>query len=301
MKNKILVGATFRDAAQDQIDWLDLQLKFLEATTCDGHGKMLFDHVSYVNWDGKYAPKERHREGDIEQFDSRNTKIIGLGGESVVTAASPTSQQHVNSLNAILQYFREEKDNYEYFLFLDNDAFPIRISWVDDLTTKMKEQGKDIAVAIRTENLETRWHASILLSDRIGLNSLSFRMELLGLTNLLGEEEYDVTVGGYQHDLKGRVWPLIRTNQINIHPVAYGIYFDMFYHHTFGGMRHIRKGRNTHAPWDTLRYGRSSYATQYIDENYPWEEYNEMLKKDPTGFVSKLAGWNLDRYATFDV
>ena len=65
MGKRLLVGATFRDAQEDQLRWLDTQLRFLNATTSDGTGEPIFDHVSSVNWDGQYAPKEGNKHGDI--------------------------------------------------------------------------------------------------------------------------------------------------------------------------------------------------------------------------------------------
>jgi hypothetical protein len=43
MQKQLLVGSIFRDGGPDQAEWLDLQLRFLRATTPS------FDHVSYVN------------------------------------------------------------------------------------------------------------------------------------------------------------------------------------------------------------------------------------------------------------
>ena len=299
MGKRLLVGATFRDAQEDQLRWLDTQLRFLNATTSDGTGEPIFDHVSSVNWDGQYAPKEGNKHGDILEYDSRDTKVISISSESVTGKLAPTSQQHIGSLQRLLAYFKENKENYDYFLFLDNDAFPIRRLWLDDLLSKMNEWNRDIAVVGRPEILEIRWHASVLFCRRSALDHLDFGLHHIPKADLMCVDEHDVGIGEYQHSLREKVWPLIRTNAINLHPVQYGVYFDMFYHHGFGGARNIRKGRNIHKPWDTLRWGRNMYSTQYINEHYPWQQHTADFMEDPSSFVSRLAGWSVDKYATF--
>lgn len=293
MTKKLLVGATFRDAHPDQVEWLDLQLKFLKATTED------FDHVSFVNGRGSYSNRENTDLGDISSFDAYPTKVIGIGEARTQRDPSPTSSQHIDALNGLLAHFKSERHNYDNFLFLDNDAFPVREGWLGDLTAKMDEWNRLIAVVVRPENLEIRWHASILLAKPEGLDGLHFQLQHIPEGDFMSVDELDVGIGAFQDKLKDKVWPLIRTNRLNLHPVAYGIYFDMFYHHTFGAARHVRRGRNTHQPWDTLRWGRNNYATQYINPNYAWEQYNERLWQDPTGFISELAGWCTERYASF--
>jgi len=295
MTKRLLVGATFRDAQADQLDWLDLQLVFLHTTT------ETYDHVSFVNGKGRYSYRESPEIGNVLEFDKRDTRVIGIGDAHTQRSPSPTSAQHIDALNGLLAYFKKHKADYDYFLFLDNDAFPIRRGWLDDLVMKMDETGKLIAVVVRPENLEIRWHASVLLAKPEALDGLCFQLQHIPGGDFMGVDELDVGIGGFQDGSRDRVWPLIRTNKLNLHPVAYGIYFDMFYHHTFGARRHVRRGHDTHVPWDTLRWGRNLYATQYIDENYDAEgQISQQLWDDPAAFVSKLAGWSPDRYASFD-
>ena len=308
MKKQLLVGSIFRDGGPDQAEWLELQLKFLRATTPS------FDHVSYVN-----SPKHDL----LEEFDTTfvNDSVIDTGD-----ALTVTSQQHINGLNGLLAYFKGHRHNYTHFLFLDNDAFPIRKEWLRSLVFKMDAHDRKIAVAVRPENLEYRWHASILFASQGSLDSLHFGLDFLPSSDFMGHDELDVGIGAFQGQLRSMVWPLIRTNKVNIHPVAYGIYYDMFYHHTFGGRRHSKFTHSrdfglaskifnkepgfedrampprseTGQPWDTLRYGRHHYATDYIDPDYPWEQNTKELMSNPAEFVGTLAGWNPEQYATFE-
>lgn len=291
---QLLVGSAFRDALPDQLQWLDLQLRFLKASTPE------FDHVSFVNGKGAYAEEEEPELGDIAAFDQFDTKVVGIGEKDTTSDPSPTSSQHIHALNELLSYFKEQRHNYAYFLFLDNDAFPIRNGWLPTLVTKMGEHDKSVAAVIRSENLETRWHASVLLVEERALDSLDFTLHSVDGGDLMGVAELDVGIGPFQDELRKQVLPLIRTNQFNLHPVAYGIYFDMFYHHTFGSQRYIKDGRNVGLPWSTLRWGRSHYADHYINPEYPWKQYNQDLLDDPSGFVSKLAGWNPETYVSVE-
>ena len=126
MGKRLLVGATFRDAHPDQVEWLALQLKFLQATTSD------FDHVSFVNGKGSHSDSETTTLGDIAAFDAYPTEVIGLGEARTQREPSPTSAQHIDALSGLLSYFKTKRHDYDYFLFLDNDAFPIRKGWLDD-------------------------------------------------------------------------------------------------------------------------------------------------------------------------
>jgi hypothetical protein len=291
MTKNLLVGATFRDAQPDQLEWLDLQLKFLKATTSD------FDHVSFVNENSRYSAHAPLPRGNMEAFKSRDTTVVGLGDTDLSYVVSPTSEQHIKSLNALLSYFKSQRHNYDYFLFLDSDAFPIREGWLPLLKEKMRSWERLLAVVVRPEVLELRWHASVLLATPDALDLLRFGLDNLPGGDLASVQELDVGIGPCQGKFRHLVFPLIRTNQFNLHPLSYGVYFDMFYHHTFGGERNIVRGHSMGKPWDSLLFGRHRYATHYIDSNYPWEKHTAELMENPSEFVGKLAGWNPTEYA----
>jgi len=272
MKN-VLIGSVFTNDLKIQTKWLDLQLQFIKATT------KRYDHVAVVS------------EGLTTDYFSNKTTTI--------TYDKPISgnEAHLNGLRFLLNYFKERIDEYSHFLFLDADAFPIRKNWFGDLTMKMQptqliESGmsvlsrghhRDIAVALRSENLESRLHASILFAKSSALQNLEFNYGEIPSKDLMGAKESDIHIPLYENELRNKAFPLIRSNQTNINPVACGVYYDMFYHHCCGSGRTFYIRGNPY--WDRV-----------VSPISDTSQFTEELMENPTTFVSKLAGWNPKRY-----
>lgn len=256
---KLLVGTVFSKDDPLQRDWLDLQLKFLSATT---HS---FDHVAIL-----------YSNEDSEYFSSR-TEIVRLKPFT----SDNNSKAHVTGLNFLAEMFRSRRSIYQHFLFLDSDAFPIRCDWQTVLEQKMKNHS--IALAIRTEDLETRFHASIVYSKVDALNRLNFNIGLVG-KDLLGDPESDINIGNFQSEDSGEVFSLVRSNQVNYHPALFGIYYDCFYHHCCGSGRVYNLRSRDY--WDI-----------FCDKDINVNSYTEALMSNPNDFISKLAGWSPERYA----
>jgi len=258
----LIVGSVFKNTATDQVEWLNLQLQFLRATTEN------FDHVAVLNCE------------DPEPFHGL-TQVVSYGDGNDVFP----SQQHVNGLNNLARHFRTVADEYENFLFIDNDAFPIKKDWLNILRIRMDQHEKSIAAVLRTENLETRLHASVLFCKPEALPNLDFFFGQTG-SDLLRHEEQDVGIGDYQDELRGEVWPLIRTNRINVHPISCGVYFDMFYHHAFGSPTLATR----------FRTEIKDYSTHYSGDSTNFSDLHQRLRDDPFVFVRRLAGWSPEQY-----
>lgn len=273
---KLLVGSVFANSDEKQQKWLDLQLRFLDATTQD------YDHVAVVS-DG-------------------STSLEFLSRTNVLFPDDPTleaSDAHVNGLNMLLSHFRKIQDDYHNFLFLDGDAFPIRKAWLGSLLARMEpvqmfgEDGTampsasgdkyEVAVALRCENLESRLHASVLFAKKEALPHLGFEIGLVG-NDLLAKPEEDVHIPAYQFGRRKLALPLLRSNQYNVHPLACGVYYDMFYHHSCGSGR-----------WFNLRA--KSYYGRIVKPVESIQPLTTQLFTNPTGFVSRLAGWTPLLYA----
>jgi hypothetical protein len=257
---ELLIGSCFLDDSPLQRQWLDLQLKFIRATTKE------FDHVIVVSHEVK---------GDAFADNSLVIhpleKFTELGG----------SRAHQQSLNILADFFERKQDEYKYFLFLDCDAFPIRKNWLSILTDKMPHH--EIATLVRPENLERRLHSSVLFAKKEALPNLQFPATELGY-NLAGEMERDINPPYYQ-ERRNLVLSLVRSNKIEYHPVGCGVYFDMFYHHSNGsGCKYNETVSQKY--WD--------HVVDPIEDLY---DFTEMLMNDPNMFVKKLAGWNPDEYA----
>jgi hypothetical protein len=271
---KIIIGSVFANDSPQQQKWLDLQLNFLKATTED------FDHVVVVS------------EGLTNDYFQKKTKVL------VPFDKSPKSSfAHLAGLNILLSHFKDCEEKYENFLFIDSDAFPIKKSWINFLLNKMKKKDffddpktgniiplkhkskyYEIASILRSENLETRLHASVLFARKDALSKLNFDIGIVG-NDLLGNSERDVFIPVYQKELRDFAFPLIRTNKKNIHPVACGVYFDMFYHHCCGSGRKFSLRSN-------------DYFSGFIKNRESFLPATEKLMKNPFGFVNELAGWS---------
>lgn len=255
---KLLVGTIFAKDDEIQRQWLELQLSYLRATTED------FDHLVYLY-------------GKPSVWFEEHTKVIQATDRYPIVTSLP----HIEGLKKLLTYFKSYSHNYDYFLFIDSDAFPIRKNWVNTLIEAMENRHK-IAVVLRSENLETRWHSSILFARKEALKDLRF--DFLELADLKGDFEKDVSILGFQDEDKASVFPLLRSNRYNIHPLLCGIYYDMFYHHSCGsGRKYNLRGRDY---WSII-------ANKELDVS----EYTKCLMKDKESFINKLAGWDTNNYA----
>ena len=206
---------------------------------------------------------------------------------------------HLEGLLCLRDYFLTEIDKYDAFLFLDSDAFPVKKGWLNTLVKGMQAQDikRDCAAIVRTELCELRYHASVLFSLPSALKGLKFRFgPVSGLEgqDLLGYQENDIHINYQYAPDRSRVLPLLRTNQYNIHPVACGIYYDMFYHHAFGSEHGIKKDTE---PFRSLRHvGKYSYGLGWSGGHYDFRFLYNKVMTMPGEFVAKLAGWS-DNYA----
>lgn len=265
MKN-ILVGSVYGPTPRN-LEWFHLQNKFLKATV------PTFDHISYMN---AAHPKP---------FRRLSTEIVGH-------CANPEHKSniaHADALNCLLDVFRKRQKDYQFFLILDSDAFPIRKDWFSTLTERMNNWGhrkhqhkRILATAIRHENLEHRLHASVLFCRKEALEHLHFEIAPT-LTDVAGGHERDVWMGDYFQQPANRklVLPLLRSNKVNVHPVWSGVYYDMFYHH--GGGSRAAKGR-AHIYHDHYA-NRPNHPARFSD-----------LMRDPCEYISELAGWSPKLY-----
>lgn len=232
---KTLIGSVFSGTGKPQL--LDLQLSFISQNTINE-----YDHVCYLT--EKAEPTEYNKH--------INSSIIG---QNNLTHKDP-SKSHLNGLLSILAYFKTQTDYYDMFVILDSDCFPINKSW--DQACYGLLQNNDIISCIRTENLDTFLHPSICAFKDVSLIDFQ-RLENI---NLLGNQTSDNQVVplwksrlrgcGRAHSYdsntlfpsppaytKAKVFPLIRTNRKNHHPILAAIYGDLFYHHGCGSRSQV--------------------------------------------------------------
>jgi hypothetical protein len=250
--DKLLVGSIYPDNSPLSKKWLDIQLRYLKATT-----KVTFNHISII------------QSGDPKNFSSDTEVFVNQKGGRGSTA-------HIRGLQWLKRVFLERQKNYSHFLFLDMDAFPIRENWDQFLTGKLAGRW-DLAVLLRPENLEQRLHSSVIFCKKIVLGELSWEICEVG-RDLAGGKENDIKLMPYQEKLRNRAFPLLKSNQHLVHPLLCGIYWDMFYHHSCGTGRKFN-----------MRSG--SYWGHILPKETRVQEFTDQLMIDSNGFIKKLAGW----------
>jgi hypothetical protein len=245
-KKRLLIGTIFIDDSAIQKKWLDLQLSFLQDTTED------FDHIVYLT-----KPSQ--------SFEEVTNVVVGDGNT------------HVAGLRKLKEVFMENQDFYDYFLFIDSDAFPIQKGWMDILLERMdtfsKTHKKEIACNLRTENLEQRLHASVLFTKKDALNNLEWRINNNPIVDVMGNKEIDLQISYYQEEKRKLAFPMLRSNKVEVHPLLCGVYYNLFYHHGLGsGRGDNMRGKNY---WNHL-------PLVGIDR------LTDELMSDPREFIDKL-------------
>jgi hypothetical protein len=148
-----------------------------------------------------------------------------------VIAACPRNMGHAEGLAMALDWVRA--GDARFALLLDSDAFPIKSGWFPRLADQMARFGKRIAAPVRFENLDRFPHPCAMLLERGVIDEPWFSLrDGIEATNLLGDVIRDV--GACMVDRHDEVLPLLRSNAVNLHPVAAALYHDCFYHHGAG-------------------------------------------------------------------
>lgn len=244
---KLLVGTILPDVGPLSRTWLNLQLEMLARTT------EYVDHFTVVS--SGIVVDTKHLPGSNYIVPERTDLVMG--------------QAHQQGLNILADLFRAAPDEYDGYLILDCDAFPLRKGWHELLEQKMVHH--DVAMIVRAENLEKRFHASVCYAKRRALPYLAFHPDVAGL-DWAGDEEFDLQCPHYQEN-PDKVFSLMRSNRYNIHPLACGIYYDCFYHHGCGSGRTF--------------YMRSQNYWSHLELKDPADHLNSLFS-DPDGFLASL-------------
>lgn len=183
---------------------------------------------------------------------------------------------HAAGLASAAQWMRS--GSASHCLFLDSDAFPVTHGWLPHLLGQMARFSKRVAAPVRFENLDRFPHPCAMLVERSVLDESWFSLrDGIEAPNLLGDTVRDVAAS--MVDRYAEVLPLLRSNVVNLHPVAAAIYHDCFYHHG-AGSREFRF-RVT----DRYRY-LESWPTPWLAP----ESLSARLFDDSDAFIQLLRG-----------
>jgi hypothetical protein len=217
-------------------------------------------HVATVHWrDPRWLePQRRYLKRNIaspfrvyaqlEGIDERLAAGVDVVTHLKIDANAPTS--HAARLSALAQLITRDADPADVLIFLDGDAFPVAPL---DAFLERTLARFPLAAIRRDENLGDRQPHPSFCSTTVG-----FWQGLGGdwsggrdwtWTNDLGWT-VDDTGGKLLAALTEREinwYPLARTNRRNLHPVLFGVYDDLVYHH----------GAGFHAPFDRVDRARA--------------------------------------------
>ena len=242
--SKILVGSVFSGTVPPSLNvrWYDLQLRFLEKTTL-GHQ---VDHIVALSQGQGSPPFTRSR---VVYQEPERTR--------------PTSLNHARNLHRLVDMFKEQRKDYDYFLLLDSDAFPCRNDWLAHLLKLMGDHS--MACVARFENLTWFPHPCACFLKPDGLDNLDWMPA--SATAIDGHNMHDPGVAMKDAPF----YPLVRTNKRNVHPLLCGIYGRIFYHHGAGS-----------------RPSRAFRSAQYYGVPDLSDRWRKELFDTPVAFLRKL-------------
>ncbi len=248
MKKKILIMTVYAPSEYNHY-WYKLQKHFIKNNTT-------------VSYDFKIVANNV----DIKLFDPKEVVINNNNNIG-----------HPSGIRQIIQYMKENNE-YSGYLLLDSDSFPVRKGWHEILDQQMIKLNKSVAAPIRFENLDLFPHPCSVYIKKDAITEGKINFDYAIVKNLMGDNIDEV--GGNMLSVIDDVMPLLRTNRINLHPVAAGIYHHLFYHHGAGS-----RG------FDFRLLKMYEYYNHWID-NESQEDYGakliEALVSDPEGFIDKL-------------
>jgi hypothetical protein len=163
---------------------------------------------------------------------------------------------------------RKAVKSFKWIVHLDSDAFPIAGDWLPRyaslISARCPEDGSPHRSADRC----------FLMFSRAGFRAHAFDFTKMGVA--------DAGAAISQHlEDQGLTWhPLPRTNRVNFHKIAAGIYDDRVYHHGAGSRTPIFEG------WSSINVAtRQDRLTQPILLDWLFERpdsfLNQLLGKEP--------------------
>lgn len=158
----------------------------------------------------------------IAKYDGVIERLVRAGG------------YHAGKLNLLAQEISHEADGDDLIMFLDGDAFPI----ADPMPLVHEALDHSILVAVRRdENLDDRQphpcFCVIRVKDWNRIGGDWSEGYLWQAENKLVSDVGGNVLGALER--RGLEWtPLLRSNTVDLHPLWFGVYGDVVYHHGSG-------------------------------------------------------------------
>lgn len=173
---------------------------------------------------------------------------------------------------------RKAVKSFKWIVHLDSDAFPIAGDWLSRYASLISTRCPVVAVERRFKEEDGRRHRSadrcFLMFDRAGFRTHAFDFTKMGVADA------GAAISQHLEDV-GLTWhPLPRTNRVNFHKIAAGVYDDRVYHHGAGSRTPIFEN------WSAINVAtRQDRLTQPILLDWLFERpdsfLNQLLGKEP--------------------
>lgn len=229
----------------------------------------------------------RHTRGDHKVWACLDG--IGAYNASRFDVVYELEGDHSAKLNTMAKHVGETASASDLLVFMDGDAFPIR-DFVARITALLPTH--PLVAVQRRENLgDVQPHPCFCVT------TVGFWDDIGGDWTRGGRPWFN-TAGRQRHEPGGKVlerledlnvtwYPLLRTNKRDLHPVYFGVYGDVVYHHGSSFRRPItsvdrqiagafRWPRGVMAPYARWRLQRRERRNRKLSE---WV-YNEISRDD---------------------
>jgi hypothetical protein len=264
-------------------------------------------------------PQRRYLARNLEKPYRVYADLEGIddnGGFDVVTRLAvddDAPSSHAAKLNALAELITRDADPDDVLVFLDGDAFPVAPlnRFLECALARFP-----LAAIRRDENLGDKQPHPSFCATTVG-----FWQELGGDWSRGPRWTWANDLGWRVEDAGGKLlaalterkiewYPLRRTNPVNVHPVLFGLYDDLVYHHgagfrqVFDRVDRVRAGMVPDLPtWlppepPASRLGRLLWKVKakswYLREKRPVVRREQELMRENAELSERVYGWILE-------
>jgi hypothetical protein len=192
--------------------WIDIQLRRLERYTREPYRT----YASLEHIDDRHRSRFDHTLDHSGQIQSRKAGKLG--------------PRLVDCLSRLTADVIERADADDLLVFMHSDAFPVT-DWVDPVRRILDERP---LVAVRRDEIgEPIPHWCFCVTTAGFWTEIGGDWSRGPTWDDHGQQVTDMGTGLWQNlERRGIAWqPILRTNEIDLHPVFFGVYGDLVYHH----------------------------------------------------------------------
>lgn len=135
-------------------------------------------------------------------------------------------------LNYLFEKASKESESNDIVVFMDSDCFPISENWIDELIVGLSKH--PIVAIQRAENYDATHHTPELFPHCCFFCTSMYFWKESNLSHTDSSRCCGWSIGEWLKENNLDFYKLLRTNSVNIHPLMFGIYNNIVYHHGAG-------------------------------------------------------------------